>query len=376
VSTRFPQSLRRQVLAETASLSASVIVPFHHNLEYLERCLRALASVPPGVEVIVVSDGAPESCVATARRYGARVVHRDTCSGPAVARNYAAASASGEILIFVDADVVVAEGAVAALIARFNERPDIAAIFGSYDDDPHAQGFFSQYKNLAHAFVHRAAAGDVPTFWTGFGGIRADVFRAVRGFDENYARPCIEDIELGRRLTASGHRVIIDPSLQACHLKRWTFVSMVRSDVRDRGIPWTRLILQSGQFPSTLNIDRRSRASVALCWAGAICAALALVDVRWLIASAALFAVTLWMNRGVYQFLAERRGSTFAVRGAAVHLLYHLYNGVSFVIGVAAHCWTPRSGLERTAGNPARLAPLASRRADVNSPRHATPGTL
>jgi hypothetical protein len=38
--------------------SATVIVPFHNNLDYLARCLEALASRPPGVDVIVASDGA------------------------------------------------------------------------------------------------------------------------------------------------------------------------------------------------------------------------------------------------------------------------------------------------------------------------------
>ena len=348
--------------APDAGLTASVIIPFHRNLDFLERSLAALASRPASVDVMVAADGAPESCEALAHRYGARVVQLATRSGPAAARNRAAESARGEILIFVDADVVVAEGALAAMMARFADDPHIASVFGSYDDDPHAPGFFSQYKNLAHAFVHRAAAGDVPTFWAGFGGIRKSAFRAVGGFDASYTRPCIEDIELGRRLTAHGYRVVIDPRLRACHLKRWTFVSMVQSDVRDRGIPWTRLILQSRDFPSTLNIDRGARVSVALCWMGAVCAALAAVDWRWSMLSGVMFVTALWINRALYGFLAERRGGWFALRGAAVHTLYHLYNGVSFVIGAAGHF----AALRRTSATPPR--------ADVNS-HHATPGT-
>lgn len=368
-SRQRPRKLRHRVP------SASVIVPFHHNLEHLERCLAALARDSAQLEILVASDGAPESCDALAQSYGARVVHLATCRGPAAARNRAAASATGEVLIFVDADVVVAPGAVAALLTRFAEAEPIAAIFGSYDDDPHADGFFSQYKNLAHAFVHRSAAGEVPTFWSGFGGVRATAFRAIGGFDETYTRPCIEDIELGRRLTANGYRVMIDPGVQACHLKRWTFVSMVRSDVRDRGIPWTRLILKSHEFPATLNIDRRSRTSVAFCWASLISAALAVVDSRFLIVSALMLTATLWMNRAVYRFLAERRGGLFAVSGAAVHLLYHLYNGVSFVIGAGAHFWTHGRGLARGSVGHQRLAPLAPCRGDVTA-NHATPGTL
>ena len=354
--------------------SASVIVPFHRNLSYLERCLEALASRPPTVDVIVASDGAVENCETLAHRYGARVVHLVPRCGPAAARNRAAAVATGEILIFVDADVVVAEGALGTMLSRFDEDQEVAAVFGSYDDDPDAKGFFSQYKNLAHAFVHRAAAGDVPSFWAGFGGIRANVFCALGGFDETYTRPCIEDIELGSRLAASGYRAVIDLGLRACHLKRWTFVSMVLSDVRDRGIPWTRLILRSRHFPSALNIDRSSRASVALCWAGLICAALAAADRRWLIGSGLALAAVLWMNRTFYRFLAARRGVMFALRGAAVHVLYHLYNGVSFAIGAAGHFLTNGRGLTRVPAGQRDLAQAESCPAKVTSD-HATPGT-
>jgi hypothetical protein len=222
--------------------------------------------------------------------------------------------------------------------------------------------------------VHRAAAGDVATFWAGFGGIRANVFREVGGFNEAYTRPCIEDIELGRRLTARGYRVVIDPRLRACHLKRWTFASMLRSDVRDRGIPWTRLILQSRDFPSTLNIDRSSRLSVSLCWAAVVSAALAPADWRWLIPSGLTLLTALWMNRALYRFLAARRGGWFALGGAAVHMLYHLYNGVSFGIGAAGHFWALRRSVARDVEGQPSHGPATPGHADVNS-HHATPGT-
>ena len=364
-----PHSERRRI--NRRPLSATVIVPFHNNLDYLARCLEALTSRPPDVDVIVASDGAPVSCALLARQWGAHVCQLPTRRGPAAARNCAAAIARGEILIFVDADVVVAEGAVAAMVSRFREDDGIAAVFGSYDDHPGAPGYFSQYKNLAHAFVHRTAAVDVPTFWAGFGGIRAAVFRAVNGFDESYTRPCIEDIELGTRLAAGGWRTVVDPSLQACHLKPWTFVSMVRSDIRDRAIPWTRLILQSRQFPAALNIDWRARASVALCWTAIICLLYSLRVPAALTIAALAVATTLWLNRTFYAFLASRRGAMFAVAGSAVHLVYHLYSGLSFVIA-AADLRTPGRGINVDPGE--RVAAPASHRGGVNS-RHATRGT-
>ena len=81
--------------------------------------------------------------------------------------------------------------------------PGLSALIGSYDLTPAAPNFVSQYKNLSHAFVHRSAAGEVPTFWSGFGGIRTAAFRAIGGFDETFF--CyLEDVDLGWRLWARG----------------------------------------------------------------------------------------------------------------------------------------------------------------------------
>jgi cellulose synthase/poly-beta-1,6-N-acetylglucosamine synthase-like glycosyltransferase len=274
--------------------------------------------------------------------------------------------ARGEILIFVDADVVVAEGAVAAMVSRFREDDGIAAVFGSYDDHPGAPGYFSQYKNLAHAFVHRTAAVDVPTFWAGFGGIRAAVFRAVNGFDESYTRPCIEDIELGTRLAAGGWRTVVDPSLQACHLKPWTFVSMVRSDIRDRAIPWTRLILQSRQFPAALNIDWRARASVALCWTAIICLLCSL-----LVPAALTIAALAWRRPLVKSHLL--RTSLRAVVRSAGRI--GRPSRLSSTAANICHRCRRSARLRCINVDPGgRVAAPASSRGGVNS-RHATRGT-
>ena len=325
--------------AAVGTPSGSVIVPFHRNLAQLERCLAALESRPDSTEVIVIADGAREDCEPLARRYRARLVRISACVGPAAARNRGAATASGDVLIFVDTDVVVAPGALPQLLSQFAADPNIAAVFGTYDDDPACPDFFSQYKNLTHAFVHRDSSRVVASFWAGFGGVRRDAFAAVGGFDETFTRPCIEDIELGYRLTAAGHQIVVDRRLHCCHLKRWTFRSMITSDIRDRGVPWTKLIMRSKRFPSSLNIDRRGRSSVALCCGALLVAGFAAWQPWLLLASAAAIGTALYQHRRLYAFLAARRGRWFAVRAAAVHLLYHVYNGVSFVIGMVSHWW-------------------------------------
>jgi len=82
-----------------------------------------------------------------------------------VARNAAAATAGGDVLVFIDSDVVVSRAGLNRLAAVFTEHPRTAAVFGSYDEQPADPGFVSQYKNLSHCFIHRTAAADARTFW-------------------------------------------------------------------------------------------------------------------------------------------------------------------------------------------------------------------
>ena len=133
--------------------------------------------------------------------YGATEAH-----GPAAARNRGARDAAGDILLFVDADCRPHDDAVALLLGAFDD-PEVAAAFGSYDDRPAVPTTVSLYKNLAHHFVHQRSAEDASTFWAGLGAVRRGAFRSSGGFDEAYARPSIEDVELGYRLKAAGHRI-------------------------------------------------------------------------------------------------------------------------------------------------------------------------
>ena len=328
---------RRTVAAEEpARLSISVIIPFHANVHQLSRCLSSLLPLPPRTEIIVAADRAPRECDRVIWRHGARVIHVAGPGGPAAARNKAAAESRSDVLIFIDADVVVPSAALHAMVREFATNPTMAGVFGTYDDDPGCRNFFSQYKNLAHAYVHRSSGRVARSFWAGFGGIRAEAFHSVGGFDEGFTRPCIEDIELGDRVSAAGHRVLVDRRLHACHLKRWTFRSMIASDIWDRGVPWTQLILKSRRLQG-LNLGVGQGASVALCYFSLVCTALAYWQPQLLAVAGIAIAVVLILNRQLYAFLWKRRGASFAVRGAALNLLYHLYNGFSFALGAAMH---------------------------------------
>jgi hypothetical protein len=163
--------------------------------------------------------------------------------------------------------VLIRADTLGQIADSFVKHPDISAVFGSYDDEPATLDFVSQFKNLFHHFVHQQASAEAETFWSGCGAVKRDVFMAAGGFDDRrYARPSIEDIELGYRLRASGHRILLNKDIQVKHLKRWTLRALVRTDVLDRGVPWTILILERRRLPNDLNLHMMQRLSAMLAY--------------------------------------------------------------------------------------------------------------
>jgi len=325
----------------------SVVIPVHNGLAYLEACLKAVGGLRPApIECIVVDDGSTDNSAEIARAAGAIVVATPGCHGPAYARNLGAARASGEILLFIDADVMAPPDALARIAARFHDDPACDAAIGSYDFAPACPDLLSQYRNLLHCYTHQRGQERTCGFWTGCGAIRRAVFLAHGGFDEAHTRPCIEDLELGWRLRQAGRQVWLDKKLLVKHLKRLHFWGVVKVDIVDRAMPWTRLILRSRQMPADLNLKLGQRFSfLASGWA-----ALALIlsaglaaasQPRWaaaLVFSAALAAgVVAVLNRDFYRFLARLRGPWFALKAFPLHWLYFLCGGAGFAAGLAGH---------------------------------------
>jgi GT2 family glycosyltransferase len=314
-------------------LRLSVIVPVYNDQDALGWCLGALtASCPPGVEIIVVDDASTDESTAVAARLAVRLVRLLANAGPAAARNYGARHAGGEILLFVDSDVIVAPGALEHVARLLDDRPDVAAVFGSYDATPGDAGTVSRYKNLLHHFVHQNGEAQASTFWAGCGAIRRSVFEELGGFDqERFRRPSIEDIELGYRLRRAGHRILLDKTLQGTHLKRWTFRSLVWTDVMGRAVPWSRLILESGQPVDDLNLRRGQRLSAALVSLATVCLALAPIRTGLAAVAAIALLTVIVLNHRLYGFFIRQGGLAFAGACLLLHWLYYLYSTLAYL---------------------------------------------
>jgi GT2 family glycosyltransferase len=245
--------------------SVSVVIPVYNGADHLDRCLGVLRlSHEAPLECVVVDDGSTDESIKIADQYGAKVLSTGGRCGPAKARNIGAAAAGGSILLFIDSDITVRPDTLSRIIAEFDADAELDAVMGSYDDEPAAPNFVSQYRNLMHCFVHQHSNRRATTFWAGCGAIRRDVFLEFGGFDENYRSAAIEDIELGYRLSKAGRKLSLSPDIQVKHLKQWSLRSMMKADFLYRALPWAELTIRSGCMPNDLNLRISQRISVCL----------------------------------------------------------------------------------------------------------------
>lgn len=331
-------------------LLVAIIVPVYNGGPGLARCLSALVAARDSArhELIVVDNGSTDGSAAIASGFGARVLHCPGPSGPGAARNVGAAATDADILVFVDADVVVSPDAVSQLAAHFHEDSGVAAVFGSYDDSPHAGNFLSQYKNLLHHFTHQQGNREARTFWGGCGAVLKKAFDELGGFDQRrYPKPSIEDIELGFRLHARGYRIVLDPSIQVKHLKEWRMRSLLRADICYRAIPWAQLILERQGLVNDLNLKTSQRISAGLVGGILVLAPAALFHPAIGLLIVGLLGVFLALNRDLFAFFLRRKGVLFTAATVPMHMVYFLYSAATFAVMWGRHVVRTRGAVKR-----------------------------
>lgn len=315
-------------------LTVAIVIPVYNGGAKFRACVDSVRqAVPPPDELIVVGDGDTDGSSQYAEAAGISVHRFPAAGGPARARNLGASKSRSDILFFVDADVTVPGHIIGLVKELLAGAPRVAAVMGSYDDEPGELNFLSQYRNLLHHFVHQNGCEEASTFWGACGAIRRTVFFEVGGFNERYTKPSIEDIELGYRLKQAGHSIRLCKSLLVKHWKRWEVLSMLRADFFQRALPWTLLIHRHRGFVNDLNTSNAGRASVA----STFVLVGALAGAPWqpfLLGVAAVIAATLVaLNFRLYRFFLKKRGLWFTAQAVVWHWFYFLYSGVAFGIG-------------------------------------------
>lgn len=200
------------------AIEISIIIPTRNRTELVASLLASIDNSRPEsvtYEVIVVDDASVEQLQPLCERYGARYVALAEQRGPAYARNIGAQQALGDILFFLDSDVVIPAGLLERVQVCFSSDPELGAV-----------SFFSQrycandnaVRNYAAAYEHYSlskmfpvedSCGKVRGIATRNGAIRRYAFEAIGGFDPNFTTNAMEDLDFSIRLAAQFKTVML-----------------------------------------------------------------------------------------------------------------------------------------------------------------------
>lgn len=321
------------MMTVASSLTISVVMPAYNAAHLLSQVLPPLIKMLRDgdvQEVLVVDDQSTDETAKKARELGADVLVTPVNGGPGAARNLAATHAVGDVLWFVDSDVVAWPDGPEHIRNSFSEI-DVGAVFGSYDTEPGGP-WFSRYKNLLHRYHHQRAKRNASTFWAGCGAVRKDIFLEVGGFDvETYEVPSIEDIELGYRINASGRRILVEPKLQGKHLKIWTMRNGMFTDIFRRALPWSRLMISREGLTNDLNTSgtERLKAGIALLFLLSVLG-LPVFPNLWPVTFAFL-GLAFAANWDLARMLSRHGGWWFSIRAILYHQVYFVYSALTYL---------------------------------------------
>ncbi len=310
-----------------------VVIPAYRAANTLPICIQALLRSNLTFEIIVVDDGENGDLRELLSPYPVQVL-QGPHQGAAKARNRGAANYTGDILVFVDADVEVEPNAIERLTAPIRQRLSEAAV-GNYSDDTHGMNFSQKYKQLYVSYIYSRRSGYLRNeFWTALGAVEAGLFAELGGFCSTYEPG--EDTELGHRISQSGRRIFAVPEARGRHLKPYTFVKMILNDLR-KGICITSLYSNFGERLSSYR-HASPRNILAVCLAYFL---IIMAVAQWLlplpegILLFLAFACAYLIVRSSMLAVYRRQGFIFLVKAVFTAFLLDLVRGLCILVGLS-----------------------------------------
>jgi len=119
--------------------------------------------------------------------------------------------------------------------------------------------------------------------------------------------------------------------IQVKHLKKWSFIVLLKTDIFRRAIPWTRFAFEKG-LPKDLNFRWTDRIAAVSVWGLLLSLCL---SVRWpwmAILSLILLSLLVYLNKDLYLFFLRKREWRFALAALICHWFYYLYSSAVFCV--------------------------------------------
>ncbi|MER6362401.1 glycosyltransferase [Kitasatospora sp. NPDC001527] len=310
----------------------SVVVPMYNDSRTVDLCLQSvLAQSHPATEVIVVDDASTDDSAERAAAHPVTLVRAERNGGPGASRNLGVRHATGDIVLFLDADLAVHPDAVAETVALFTEHPEYGAVFGVPDKEPlFPEGPVGQYRILQYHYWRKSAEGLVSGGFYALGAVRRDAFLEAGWF--NPALRQTEEIDHAERLAAR-HPMLLTSRIRGRlsdenRMRPLLRKAFVRSRLR---VPF---YLDRGRAMQGMETPGRAAASLL-----AALTLLSLPLIAWqplaALATALLLAAFVLADLGQYRFVRRERGYRFLAFFTLCHLLMNAVVTAGLAAGLA-----------------------------------------
>ncbi|UCH81442.1 MAG: glycosyltransferase family 2 protein [Nitrospiraceae bacterium] len=314
----------------------SIVIPTYNAEKYIPALLDSIfQNKIEDMEVVIVDDCSTDNTVGILENYPVRVIKMEKNSGPAKARNIGVEAAKGDIIFFLDSDVIVLEGAIREVEDYFDRNPAAQCVIGICSTEPLNKGFVSRYMAMFE-YIHLIGQENkqVSVFAPRCGAIKRDFFLEIGSYDENYKGADVEDFELARRINKQGS-IILNPKIMVKH-QFANFRQALKIYFR-RTVMWVHLFFKEKQLDNAGPTSPSNGLS-------AMCAFFSLLSLFFLPITSlakpffiALIILYVLFNLKWWNFMRNEAGLAFAVKAFFLNYFLGIEIMLSAIYGVLSY---------------------------------------
>nr|MBP7217181.1 glycosyltransferase [Candidatus Omnitrophota bacterium] len=302
-------------------------------------------------------DASTDGSNALISKFPVKLIRLKKNMGSGNARNVGMLQSSGDLVIFIDADVVVQSDSFPLLLRSFQDDLTLDAVIGCFSVEHPNRNFFSQYKNLYMHYIFCQMPDHVDFLFTSICALKRTTW-----LNFMKTRLKTDDTELGQRYSAGGRKIMLHKSINVVHLKRHTFVSFFKNEFlipRD----WAVIFLRNQGFAQLVRKRRFAHAKGNQIIGILIVLLIPMIVALWGVGS--FMAVLLCL--GVFfslqarflAFLYRSRGLLFLVTSVFVVCADAFVMGMGVIAGTCAYLFIPKEFFEQDSNHVPQKQPEA-----------------
>lgn len=332
----------------------SIIIPTYYAQKgyyqtpiHLWNCLESIAhSTHTPHEIIVIDD---YSDVAYAHQLSSHIIfHKMKMNGgPAKARNIGASIASGDILCFIDSDVMLLPKTLEKILKTMN-NPEVDIVQGIYSTTCRVRNFASQYQNLyQHYIFNNIRTNKLSSVSSYCLAIRRSVFNELGGFNDSVHIASVEDGDFGLDAHRQGKRILLNREAEVEHLAHFTNKKILKRTFSIATTKMQTLRFHKERLKTNPNTTHHSIGKL-LSMAIAPCIILSPIAFIWnttfsLAFAAGILFLFLILNMNFFMMLKEHKGLRFLAKAIPFHFINMATGGFGVLYGILA----PNTTIER-----------------------------